>query len=270
MIKGFKMTKKSDSYDTEGDISLPLLKILLIGEGILFAFQIIFIPSVIYTSLILASVFSVLLGLGVIIVGSMKIGPSSIFVGILAIVAGLLPGYFWQEYITLKSGDIVHGISIKEAHNYPKGTIFYFSDGIPLIKYLGEFVEVTESGKPRSRTYSYYYVVPVVTKDWSRDQPVLLWAGSSTSAFNKNWRKPHRAGLRLISGAFRNAQKNAESKHRLYSHSDAPIIEWMASPTEELEYKWKVAWAAVIMWHAAWIVGMVLYRIFSGNGNEEI
>ena len=109
-------------------------------------------------------------------------------------------------------------------------------------------------------------VAPVVFDGWSATDPVDVWAVSwNMPNPAKEWRQPHRAGLR-IGGTFRDdyvkAVRDAERRHGLTSHPEMALVRWVASPEKAREDYWQEVWLVVKVWNIVYGAGLTLYWLF--------
>ncbi|MCW6035613.1 hypothetical protein K4A83_04915 [Spirulina subsalsa FACHB-351] len=166
-------------------------------------------------------------------------------ISIIFIVLSGISGVLGGQYYEVARGETVEQISVSEAVNYPKATIFYFNNGAVNNNAVTIYSRRVRNSADRTTRYYYYFVAPIVPSDWRIEDPISLWAACSTTASSINpcrrdWQVLHQAGLRVDSGSnsyYKQAIQKATEDYSLQANSDAPIIEWVADPIAALKQK---------------------------------
>ncbi len=243
---------------------------ILAGFILMVIHQAIVIPIAVFYSQMVALGFGALLGMFIIIGGSMSFGPSLIFAGILAISVSCTGGMFFFEYHLAAKGPIAKNVSIGEIHQLQEAKVWFFIDGQPRREFEGVSVSRSRS-KDGSTSTNYYYVVPVVHDYWKKSQEVPLWAVARNRRPG-SWKI--KAGVGLAANPvdldhYRSAVKDAKKKHGLLTFPDLHLVEWVESYEEELAERWNIAKYFVITFNALWFIGMALAWLYYEYGENE-
>jgi hypothetical protein len=87
------------------------------------------------------------------------------------------------NYVQLIQHQAFENVPVKDAHKYSHAGYIRFSDGRVALDYYGvsHHTSTRKSGDVRSRIRHSYYTYPVVSEDWTPDQPIHAWLCESTS-----------------------------------------------------------------------------------------
>lgn len=226
-----------------------------------------------HLSWMLGVIIAILLGLVVITISFLHREASFSWTALIAVVAGLICGMSILNYYDVKDREIVKGISLADAVNYPEAGGYYFTGGKVRMDLVGSYVKRSKSTN-RSSTVSYYYAAPVVGETWEPGQAVTVWAVHCVSEPKKLWEQPFRAGVRpdtIFREELATAVRHAVNSHGLRSHEKAVMIEWVSSPDAAVKAHLDEFKSNVLVFNIIWLVGLLLGRIyfFFRRGKEK-
>lgn len=261
------MSKKNVEIEDEFP-SWP--KQVLAGFLLMVIHQAIVIPIAVFYSQMAAFGVALLLGLFIIIGGSMCFGPSMIFAGILAIAVSGTGGMFVYEYHLAAQGPVIKNISISEVHQHQEAKCWLFVDGQPRSD-LGGTTIVRTRNKDGGHSTTSYYVAPIVLKEWNKSHKVPLWACAKYRC-PKSWKKAAGVGFAanpIDIGHFRSAVRDAQTRHGLKTFPDLHFVNWAESYEEELSERWNMAKYFLITFNALWFIGMGFFWLYCYFDEEE-
>ncbi len=227
-----------------------------------------------YLSWVLAVLIAILLGLVVITISFLYRELSFSWTALMAVVAALICGMSIMNYYDVKDREIVKGVSLADAVNYPEAGGYYFTGGVVRTDLVGTYVR-RSSSTSRSSTVSYYYAAPVVGEGWVPGEVVTVWAVHCVSEPKELWGQPLRAGVRpdaIFREELAMAVEAAVNSHGLRSHSKAVMIEWTASPGAAVGAYLDEFKLNVLVFNIIWLVGLLvgrIYFIFRGKRDKK-
>ena len=223
------------------------------------------IALALYTTQSLAIVVSVLLGMAILIGGSLRFGFGMLYAGILAMALGAGGSMLAHDLNAALTGSVKENISILEHGKYPDHTILDFNDGRVAFELTGVRVEKRYDKSTTTYVSTSYYVAPVVTEDWSPGDPVTLWA-AAVSDVPDSWSVPAGVGFAvnpLNQDTFLAAAYDVKRKHDL-NCPDFRFVKWVESREEETESRtglFVTFFLAVnIVWVGGMLVGLLLFK----------
>ncbi len=182
------------------------------------------------------------------------------FLGIALVFAmfiSLLPGALWiPEYLTLVTGGERRDIPVARATE-PGAVGYRHYTGGSLRTDL--YTEYTVVYHPRGGgdSTNVHRLVPIVPPGWTKDQPVPLWAGTTSTRFSfTEWERharPLQGVLEIKDLHYRRAIKWAGAQHELRAHEDAPIVRLELRTYRELRRDVALkSWLLLALANAAW------------------
>jgi hypothetical protein len=192
---------------------------------------------------------------------------------VLGIAGAIMASFTMAEYHRSLKGGIAHAVSVEKAPQLKDTFSFYFEDG-EVLPFIGTN-RVTIKSK-NSTSHAYYYVAPVVPRNWSKGRPITLWVACKKdynwpNACLPTWQKHYRAGYRverIHEDEYRTAVQNATHRHGLTTVHGAPILHWVASPEQEMLRSVRKMMLLIYVLNGTWLliaVGSQLYRFVKGR-----
>ena len=196
-------------------------------------------------------------------------GMRSIFSGLMAAILMFVAGFGYKEYADVAQGRILHNIPVSEAAYFTDAVGFSFTDA----RVAGEF--------PGSYTYSYQdkdsgtrktvvvHAAPLVSRGWTPDQPVSLWAAcrQDQGPCRRTWEKDLGSAIKASAinyPDFEQAVQDAIAKHQLGRIPELLIMEWVESPEQAVKHrKWFFRFLCLMVF-TVWAVG-ILHILVQGN-----
>ncbi len=239
----------------------PLWKLLPLEFAILNLVAMVSAVLAFYVHWIAALVAAIVLGIGVFIAGGKYRQKTFFLTGGLAMLAGLFALLGLGEAARIKAGVVVRGIAVNQALQHPKAVSFYFKEGQVLTRFTTHLRIITGT-TTKNESINDYWVAPVVGQGWRPHMPVSVWAVCDFYDCQKQWRQPHRAGVREpeISGGFRKAIAKATKEHALRSVAKPMLLRWIADPRAEAEAYARAFWVALAVCNLIWLGFMIWWR----------
>jgi len=246
------------SFICVGEKDAPISALLgfLLGLAVLNACF--FLGSVALAALITVSVvlavLIIFINLYIIIRREIFVGVAFLIGAVMICIGVCISSYYYYTVQRYKDNQI-KGIPVIEAANFSTYDVYYFTDGMVNVPFMGEYATSTSRG---SRTY--YCAAPVTYTSWQASSPVTLWAFCSIKSpcqdAYKNrasdcltkWDEPILSGVRvegITSTSANAAVKNAIKSFGLYDALNSPRIYW--SLPESIFSQWELYFRICIL-----------------------
>jgi hypothetical protein len=244
----------------------PLIKLIPLSFIVLTGILGISLLISAHISWVLAIIFSITLGLAVIVVSFLYRELSMSWTALCAVLAAILCGMYLSSYYDVKDREIIRDVSLAEAMKYPDAGGWIFTEGAVRSDLSATYAyrATHTDGTP---TVSYYYAAPIITKNWNRGLPVTVWAVRQRYDKEEFWDQPLKAGVRVDPHSrdhFRTAVGIAAQKHGLTSHENFIMVKWVPSPEKAVATYLEDFKSTAIIWYIVWLVGLLAGRIFIG------
>lgn len=189
---------------------------------------------------------------------------------IIAITGTIISGMYIADFYDVKDANIVENIRIEEALNYPEADGFTFTNGrVATSLAVTHYVEHLDHNNNLKTTS--YYAAPIVSEDWTVDQPVSLFAVAEADAQKNNWSKPYRAAIKA-SLSFRDeldeAARKCLSQNKLKAAPDYRLLRWVEDPRQAIAEIYADFINTWLLWNylmgggivLIWLIGLVRGR----------
>lgn len=182
----------------------------------------------------------------------------------------------WLSF-TSETPVITEPISVARAPEYEAST-YTFNDAKILPYYAGYyFSKGTVSNRTGGRSYvahSEYYVAPLVSPTWTKEEPVTAWGVctdtwradnefSNTDTCRAVWKKTNTQGIELEPSKFAEIElaiTDAKEKYGLTSHENAKYLVWSNQAVSEGDSAKEMAYVLMILSHLSYAGYIVVKR----------
>ncbi len=177
---------------------------------------------------------------------------------VFAMLLSLLPGAFWiPEYITLLTGGERRDIPVASAPERAGVGYRHYTDGSLRPDLYTEYT-VTYHPRGGGDSTNVHRLVPIVPPGWTHEDPVPLWAGTTSARFSfAEWERhgrPLQGVLEIKDLHYRRAIKWAGAQHGLQAHADAPVLHLELSSYRALRRDVALkSWLLLALANAAWV-----------------
>lgn len=168
------------------------------------------------------------------------------------------------EYNVLVSGETIDGIRANMAPQYPDASAFVFTDAIVRSEYMGKTMSQSKE------TYSFTYVVPLVSPDWTKNEPVPAWAictedvdylsektNPPSLLFNTDFKV-------AVATTYKNSDdaiEDACEKYNLISDKNAPVLRLTYSLEDEIHKAFSLLKWLVLSFNIIWVVVFLIMSL---------
>ncbi|MDB5389353.1 MAG: hypothetical protein JWM11_4999 [Planctomycetaceae bacterium] len=174
--------------------------------------------------------------------------------------------------LLIADGPLVGPLSIQQALQHPEAGVMEFNDGI-----LKPNLQGAVKYHVTSRVTQFYYAVPFVTKGWTDQQPVNVWAILEEHDMSAPDLHDRRFGYvvrpkHMHYAAFAKAVDNAEERSAVRSGPDAILVRLTSTPPGEKSSIWsETKWIGLIYlttWFLTGLFAFLAYAAQSGTVSE--
>ncbi len=263
-----KIELKKVELDNE-KIEISLWKALPIGFVLLnLHFGLIFSISFIDTTL--AIFISVIFGMSILIVGSMRMGMSFVYLGILAMSLGTFGSVSLLKDYYNSTKTVMKDISVDDYEKFDKNNIFIFKNAYVNMDLMESLTEIVTSGKSETKitTETTYYAAPVVSKRWKKNDIITIWAVAKNK-IPDSWDKINGASLpsnTLDSNSFERVVWKSADKYRL-KMGNLHLVKWVESVESERVKRKDELILYLSFYYGLWLIGMPLGSLMFNEKN---
>ncbi len=188
---------------------------------------------------------------------------------------GISVSYLAWEYNALTSGKTIKRISVNMTPQYQDASVFVFTDAIVRSEYMGKKIYRRAAGGAKQSSYRLTYAVPLVSPDWTKNQPIPAWAictkiihyvseiaNPPSSLFNNDFKM----AVATEEDDSKDAIEDACKKFGLMSNENARVLRLVYSLEEEIDETVSLLKGFVIGFNVVWII---IFLIMAFSINEK-
>lgn len=223
------------------------------------------LPIALWAPMIVRTVGGVVLWLAMLVaVGGRSPGRFDPFGGFAGVIPLMMTMLGLQDYVALRSAEIVEGIGVAELPRHPEAGGFVLTDAVIQARFRTTVAIPHRDVKGHVSTW-HVTVVPLTAVDWTPDRPIPAWVACPLFRCVEGDGRSFLAIHEVQEDGYGQARDEARAKHGLRDAPGAPIVESVASIPEAIADRGDVLIDVWIWVYGGWAIGLGGYMLLRGS-----